>query len=81
MSSPTRMLVPQHMLKDATEIAVNAAEAMLTGVQTVKRLSLVLCLIKPNEKVQTLIQHGIDEGANLACGGVGRPDGLDKVFL
>ena len=30
-SSPTRMLVPQHMLKDATEIAVNAAEAMLTG--------------------------------------------------
>ena len=33
------------------------------------------------EKVQTLIQDGIDEGADLACGGVGRPDGLDKGFV
>ena len=29
------------------------------------------------EKVQSLIQQGIDEGAELVTGGVGRPDGLD----
>ena len=32
------------------------------------------------DKVQALIQKGIDEGAELALGGVDRPDGLDKGF-
>ena len=31
-------------------------------------------------KIQGLIQAGIDEGAKLVCGGVGRPDGLEKGF-
>jgi aldehyde dehydrogenase (NAD+) len=81
-SSPTRMLVPQHMLKDATEIAVNAAEAMLTGDPKSEETFLGPISNKTQyEKVQTLIQDGIDEGADLACGGVGRPDGLDKGFF
>ena len=81
-SSPTRMLVPQHMLKDATEIAVNAAEAMLTGDPNNEETFLGPISNKTQyEKVQTLIQDGIDEGADLACGGVGRPDGLDKGFF
>ena len=81
-SSPTRMLVPQHMLKDATEIAVNAAEAMLTGDPNSEETFLGPISNKIQyEKVQTLIQDGIDEGADLACGGVGRPDGLDKGFF
>ena len=81
-SSPTRMLVPQHMLKDATQIAVNAAEAMLTGDPNSEETFLGPISNKTQyEKVQTLIQDGIDEGADLACGGVGRPDGLDKGFF
>jgi len=32
------------------------------------------------EKIQKLIQAGIDEGATLVAGGVGRPDGLDKGY-
>ena len=32
-------------------------------------------------KVQALIQKGIDEGATLAAGGVGLPDGLDKGYF
>ena len=81
-SSPTRMLVPQHMLKDATEIAVNAAGAMLTGDPNSEETFLGPISNKTQyEKVQTLIQDGIDEGADLACGGVGRPDGLDKGFF
>ncbi len=31
-------------------------------------------------KIQDLIQKGIDEGATLAAGGTGRPDGLDKGY-
>jgi aldehyde dehydrogenase (NAD+) len=33
------------------------------------------------EKVQSLIQKGIDEGATLVTGGVGRPEGLDKGYF
>jgi aldehyde dehydrogenase (NAD+) len=31
-------------------------------------------------RIQRLIQAGIDEGAKLACGGVGRPQGLDTGY-
>ena len=81
-SSPTRMLVPQHMLKDATQIAVNAAEAMTTGDPISEETFLGPISNKTQyEKVQKLIQDGIDEGADLACGGVGRPHNLDKGFF
>ena len=33
------------------------------------------------DKIQKLIQAGIDEGATLVTGGVGRPDGLDKGYF
>ena len=32
------------------------------------------------DKVQGLIQKGIDEGATVAAGGPGRPDGLDTGY-
>ena len=32
------------------------------------------------KKVQDLIQVGIDEGAKLACGGVGKPNGIKNGF-
>ena len=63
------------MLKDATEIAVNSAEAMLTGDPNSEETFLGPISNKTQyEKVQTLIQDGIDKGADLACSGVGRPD-------
>jgi aldehyde dehydrogenase (NAD+) len=31
-------------------------------------------------KIQDLIQKGIDEGARLIAGGTGRPDGLNRGF-
>ena len=32
------------------------------------------------DKIQGLIQKGIDEGATLVCGGTGRPDGLSTGY-
>ena len=64
-SSPTRMLVPRHMLKDATEIAVNAAESMTTGDPISEETFLGPISNKNQfEKVQTLIQDGIMKGLN-----------------
>ena len=81
-SSPTRMLVPESMLDDATKHAVAAAEAMSTGDPQNEEIFLGPISNKTQyEKVQTLIQEGIDEGAQLACGGMGRPDGIERGFF
>ena len=80
-SSPTRMLIPESMLDDATKFAVAAAESMSTGDPQNEEIFLGPISNRTQyEKVQSLIQEGIDEGATLACGGVGRPEGLEKGF-
>ena len=81
-SSPTRMLLPEHMLNEATKYAVAAANDMSTGNPLDEEIYLGPISNKTQyEKVQDLIQKGIDEGATLACGGIGRPDGLEKGFF
>ena len=81
-SSPTRMLLPEHMLDEATKYAVAAANDMSTGDPLDEEIYLGPISNKTQyEKVQNLIQKGIDEGATLACGGTGRPDGLEKGFF
>ena len=81
-SSPTRMLIPENMLEEATTHAVAAAESMTTGDPANEEIFLGPISNRVQfEKVQDLIQEGIDEGATLACGGLGRPDGLEKGFF
>ena len=80
-SSPTRMLVPENLLEEATKYAVQASEAMVTGDPSEEETFLGPISNKTQyEKVQDLIQEGIDEGAKLACGGVGKPNGIKNGF-
>lgn len=80
-SSPTRMLIPEAMLDDATKFAIAAAESMTTGDPQNEEIFLgPISNQTQYEKVQSLIQEGIAEGATLACGGTGRPNGLEKGF-
>ena len=80
-SSPTRMLIPEAMLDDATKFAIAAAENMTTGDPQNEEIFLgPISNQTQYEKVQSLIQEGIAEGATLACGGTGRPNGLEKGF-
>jgi aldehyde dehydrogenase (NAD+) len=80
-SSPTRMLIPEVMLDDATKFAVAAAESMTTGDPQNEEIFLgPISNQTQYEKVQSLIQKGVAEGATLACGGTGRPSGLEKGF-
>ena len=81
-SSPTRMLLPEHMLDEASKYAVAAASDMSTGNPLDEDIYLGPISNRTQyEKVQDLIQKGIDEGATLACGGTGRPDGFEKGFF
>ena len=81
-SIPTRMLVPRHLMNDAAQIAKRAAQAYRVGA-TDKVTTQLGPLVNRNqfERVQTLIQTGIDEGARLVTGGTGRPEGLAKGWF
>ena len=79
--APSRMLVPRDKLDAAATIAAKVANETAVGNPREKgtRVGPVVSELQWN-KIQTLIQKGIDEGATLAAGGTGRPDGLDKGY-
>ena len=77
----TRMLVPNSKMEDAKAIAKASMEAVAVGDPTSDGTNIgpVVSEMQWN-KIQGLIQAGIDEGAELVCGGLGRPDGLEKGY-
>lgn len=80
-NAPTRMLVERSRYDQAIEDAKAAAEA--TSVRSAseegRHIGPLVSEMQFN-KVQDLIQRGIDEGARLVAGGVGRPEGLNRGF-
>ncbi|MFM0047155.1 aldehyde dehydrogenase family protein [Paraburkholderia sediminicola] len=80
-SIPTRMLVPRHLMNDAAQIAKREAESFRLG-PTSDPATQLGPLVNRNqfERVQALIQCGIDEGARLVAGGPGRPDGFEAGY-
>jgi aldehyde dehydrogenase (NAD+) len=79
-NAPTRMLVPSAKMDEAIVIAREAAESTTVGDPNGNAQLGPVVNRTQWEKIQRLIQAGIDEGATLVAGGVGRPDGLDKGF-
>ena len=77
----TRMLVPNSKMEEAKAIAKASMEAVAVGDPTSDGTNIgpVVSEMQWN-KIQGLIQAGIDEGAELVCGGLGRPDGLEKGY-
>ncbi len=79
-NAPTRMLVPKGRMDEAIVAAREAASTVTVGDPNGNaQLGPVVSEIQFN-KIQKLIQAGIDEGATLVIGGVGRPEGLDKGY-
>jgi aldehyde dehydrogenase (NAD+) len=80
-NAPTRMLVPKSRMTEAAEAAKQAAAATNVGDPSAETTNLGPLSGKAQfEKVERLIQKGIDEGAKLIAGGTGRPDGLTKGY-
>jgi len=78
-NSPTRMLVPAALHDRAVAIAKATAESLKVGDPFAADTRLGPVVSEAQwKKIQGLIQKGIDEGATLVTGGVGRPDGLAK---
>ena len=80
-NAPTRMLVPAHRRAEIAEHAIRAIEKLKVGDPTNPETDLGPLVSEAQfDKVQKLIQKGIDEGATLVAGGVGRPEGLDTGY-
>ena len=80
-NAPSRMLVPASMQAKAVEIAKEAAAGTTVGDPKLKESNMGPVVSGTQyDKIQGLISSGIEEGATLVCGGLGRPDGLDKGF-
>ena len=80
-NAPTRMFVPAAKNDQAKEIAKAAADSVKVGDPFTDGTTIgpVVSEVQFN-KIQDLIQKGIDEGATLVTGGTGRPDGLNKGY-
>ena len=81
-AAPTRMLVPRSRLAEVEELAAAAAATVLVTDPLDDSAVLGPLANAPQfAKVQDLIQVGLDEGAKLIAGGVGRPQGLNRGFF
>ncbi|KAB2664264.1 aldehyde dehydrogenase family protein [Brucella tritici] len=78
-NAPTRMLVERSVYDKAVEIAKKVTAGTKVGdpAKEGDHIGPLSSSIQ-FEKVQQLIQKGIDEGARLVAGGTGRPDGFTE---
>jgi aldehyde dehydrogenase (NAD+) len=79
-SAPSRMLVPKGRMDEAIRIAREAASKVTVGDPQGDFAIGPVVSRAQFDKVQTLIQKGVDEGATLVAGGPGRPEGLNKGY-
>ena len=74
------MLVPKSRMAEAISIAREAVEQVTVGRPEQGATIGPVASRAQYEKVQRLIQKGIDEGATVVAGGPGRPAGLDTGY-
>lgn len=79
-SAPSRMLVPAVRMDEAIGVARDTAGKLSVGDPSGDVAVGPVVSGAQFEKIQSLIQKGIDEGATLVTGGTGRPEGLERGY-
>ncbi|MDX1716045.1 MAG: aldehyde dehydrogenase family protein [Anderseniella sp.] len=81
-NAPTRMLVERSVYDEAVEVAAETARICKVGDPAEEGNHIGPLVSQMQfDKVQSLIQKGIDEGARLVAGGTGRPDGMNRGYF
>jgi aldehyde dehydrogenase (NAD+) len=81
-NAPTRMFVPAARHEEAVAIARRAADAHVVGPADAPGITLGPVVSELQfERIQRLIQTGMDEGARVVTGGTGRPEGLTRGYF
>jgi aldehyde dehydrogenase (NAD+) len=80
--APTRMLVHRSQREAAVALAKRAADSVKVGDPRDAATTMGPLVNKTQfEKVQGLIERGIQDGATLVCGGAGRPAGFNRGYF
>lgn len=80
-NAPSRMLVQSEIYDEAVATAASVAEMVTVGNAHEEGRHIGPVVNETQfDKIQNLIQVGIDEGAKLVAGGTGRPDGLNRGY-
>ncbi|MEM0987008.1 MAG: aldehyde dehydrogenase family protein [Pseudomonadota bacterium] len=82
-NAPSRMFIHKDNRDEAVAIAKAAAESVKVGMPREAERGAIGPISNGNQyqKVQDLIQKGIEEGATLVAGGPGRPEGFNKGYF
>jgi aldehyde dehydrogenase (NAD+) len=78
--APTRLLVPADKMEAAKAIAQKIAESITVGDPKTDVYMGPVVSERQWNRIESLIESGINEGAELATGGTGRPQGLETGF-
>ncbi|MCF4997240.1 aldehyde dehydrogenase family protein [Pseudomonas syringae] len=80
-NAPTRMFVPAALHDQAVDIARRAAQKHIVGAPDADATTMGPVISERQyDSIQRMIAIGIDEGAQLVCGGPGRPDNLSRGY-
>jgi len=80
-NAPSRMIVPLSKMKEVAAIAKGVADKTKAGDPRAEGTTIGPVVNRTQwEKIQGLIQKGIEEGATLVAGGPGLPEGVNKGF-
>ncbi len=79
-NAPSRMLAPAGRMDEVIAAARAAAETITVGDPTGNATLGPVVSEVQFEKIQHLIQTGLDQGAELVAGGPGRPEGLETGY-
>jgi len=79
-AAPSRMLAPRKRLAEVVEIARSVAENTTVGPPESGAYVGPVVNQEQWKKIQRLINRGIEEGATLVTGGLGKPAGLEKGY-
>ena len=77
----SRLLVPAARMDEAIAVATEAANGVTVGDPTGNFAMGPVVSKAQYNIIQDYISKGIDEGAQLIAGGLGRPDGIDKGWF
>ncbi|MEM9173309.1 MAG: aldehyde dehydrogenase family protein [Pseudomonadota bacterium] len=81
-NAPSRLLVPRARLAEVEALAAKVAASAVIGAPDDESTTMGPLANKPQfEKVQSLINTGIESGAKLVCGGSGRPEGCETGYF
>jgi aldehyde dehydrogenase (NAD+) len=78
--APSRMLAPRSRIAEVIAIAKSVAEGITVGPPESGAYMGPVVNGKQWDRIQGLIQKGIEEGAMLVVGGPGKPAGLEKGY-